>query len=110
MVTSVRRRRRDFAILQTLGCTRRQLTMTVAAQATTFACIACLVGIPLGLLGGRWAWSAVANVLGIPDEPRIDVAALVALAPVLVVLTNVVALAPGRIARHTKPAGPLRAE
>ncbi len=87
-----------------------ELTMTVA-QATTFACIACLIGIPLGLLAGHWAWLEVARrAPGVPDETRIDVAALVALPPVLVVLTNVVALIPARIARHTKPAAPLRAE
>src|SRR5207249_2799805 len=61
MVSSVRRRRRDFAVLEALGCVRRQLWAAIAVQATTFAFVACLVGIPLGFAAGRWAWSAIAG-------------------------------------------------
>jgi hypothetical protein len=55
LVTSVRRRRRDLAILKTLGFERIQVSQTVAWQATTFALLATLVGVPLGIAGGRWA-------------------------------------------------------
>jgi hypothetical protein len=49
LVTSVRRRRRDLAILKTLGFTRGQVSATVAWQATTLAVVALLVGMPLGV-------------------------------------------------------------
>jgi hypothetical protein len=110
MVISVRRRRRDFAVLETLGYVGRQLSITVAAQATTFACVACLVGIPLGVVMGQWTWTGVAHALGIPAEPTVSLLALILIAPVLIVLTNAVALLPASIARRTRPAVALRAE
>jgi predicted lysophospholipase L1 biosynthesis ABC-type transport system permease subunit len=69
LVTSVRRRRRDLATLKTLGFTRGQVPQTVAWQATTFALLALLVGVPLGVAGGRWAWRLVADQLGVVSGP-----------------------------------------
>ena len=39
LVTSVRRRRRDFALLKTLGFTRRQLAAAIAWQSTVIIAI-----------------------------------------------------------------------
>ena len=55
LVTSIRRRRRDLAVLKTLGFVRRQVSATVAWQATTLAVIALVLGVPLGIAAGRWA-------------------------------------------------------
>ena len=65
LVTAVRRRRRDLAVLKTLGFDRRQVRMTVAWHATTVACIGLLLGIPLGVAVGRLVWRAVAENLGV---------------------------------------------
>ena len=54
LASSTRRRRRDLAILKTLGFARRQLRQAVAWQATTIAAIALLIGLPAGVAGGRW--------------------------------------------------------
>ena len=64
LVISVRRRRRDLAILKTIGFLRSQVAAVVAWQATSFALLALLLGLPLGIAGGRWAWSAVASGIG----------------------------------------------
>ena len=64
LVASVRRRRRDFAILKTLGFARRQVSATVVWQASTMLVIALAVGLPLGVAAGRWAWTVVAEQLG----------------------------------------------
>ena len=61
LVTSVRRRRRDLAILRTIGFTRRQIVATIAWQATTIAVIALLIGVPLGFLVGRFTWALFAD-------------------------------------------------
>jgi putative ABC transport system permease protein len=45
LVSSVRRRRRDMAILKTLGFVRGLLSAMVAWQATTFALVALLAGL-----------------------------------------------------------------
>ena len=48
LVTSIRKRRRDLAVIKTLGATRRQLASAVAWQATTLVAVALVVGVPLG--------------------------------------------------------------
>src|SRR5205823_9586917 len=57
LVSSVRRRRRDLAVLKTLGFVRGQVSLAVVWQATTLSAIALLIGVPLGTAGGRWAWT-----------------------------------------------------
>ena len=110
LVTSVRRRRRDFALLKTLGFTRRQVSTTVAWQATTVGVVALLVGVPLGLVLGRWAWTTLADSLGTVAEPIVPALAVLAAIPVVLVLVNLVAFAPGRVAARLRPATVLRAE
>ena len=62
LVTGVRRRRRDLAVLKTLGLVRSQVLRVVAWQASALAGAALLVGLPLGVLAGRWAWALFAGV------------------------------------------------
>ena len=50
LLTSVRRRRRDLAVLRTLGFTGGQVRATVSWMAVTLAAVALAVGIPVGLL------------------------------------------------------------
>ena len=52
LASSTRRRRRDLAILKSLGFARRQLRHAIAWQATTIAAIALLIGLPIGVAGG----------------------------------------------------------
>ena len=61
LVASVRRRRRDFALLKTLGFTRRQLAGAVAWQSTVIAAAGLVIGVPLGIAAGRWLWLAFAR-------------------------------------------------
>lgn len=104
LVTSIRNRRRDLAVMKTLGFTRRQLASAVAWQATTLVAVALLVGIPLGVIGGQVIWRAFANDLGIDTSAVIPVLAFVAIVIAGVVIANLIALLPGRAAART-PAG-----
>jgi ABC-type lipoprotein release transport system permease subunit len=109
LVTSIRRRRRDLALLKTIGFQRGQISATVAWQATTFATVA-LIGLPLGLALGRVLWRALANQLGIvPDVATPSLALLVAV-PATIILANLVAVIPGWVAGRIRPATALRAE
>ena len=110
LVTGVRRRRRDLALLKTLGFTRGQVSGAVAWQASTIGVIALVVGIPLGVVLGRWAWSALANNLGTVSEPIVPIALLLVAIPVVLVLLNAVAYLPGRVAARLRPATVLRSE
>ncbi len=110
LVTSIRRRRRDLAILKTLGFVRRQISATVAWQATTLASIALLIGLPLGVAVGRWVWTLFAVRIGVIPEPVVELRPLLLAIPVTLLLANLIALVPGRLAAATQPATALRAE
>jgi hypothetical protein len=110
LVTSVRRRRRDLALLATLGFTRRQVSAAVAWQATTVGVVALIVGVPLGIVIGRSGWNSLAENLGTVAEPVVPVLGVLLTVPVVLLLVNLVAFVPGRMAARLRPAVVLRAE
>jgi hypothetical protein len=110
LVTSVRRRRRDLAMLKTLGFTRGQVSQTVAWQATTFALLAALAGLPVGIAAGRWAWRLVADQLGVVSGPVVPPAPVLAVAAGAVLAANLAAAGPGWMAARVRPATVLRSE
>ena len=67
--SSVRRRRHDLALLKTLGFTRRQLASTVRWQASVTVVVGLVVGVPLGVIAGRWLWEVFARDLDVVPEP-----------------------------------------
>jgi ABC-type antimicrobial peptide transport system permease subunit len=110
LVSSLRRRRREFAVLKTLGFTRRQVRATVAWQASTVAAFGLVVGIPLGLLVGTFLWRRVANQLGISGDPTWPVLGVLVLIPAAIVAVNLIAAVPAARAARTRPAVVLRSE
>lgn len=109
IVASARRRRRDFAIMKVLGLIRRQLNAVTAWQVTTLTGLALLVGIPLGVAGGHWAWELFAANVGLSPDATTPMSLLLII-PVTIVAANVIALRPGRLAARLSPAAVLRAE
>lgn len=109
LITSIRRRRRDIAILMTLGFERRDIRATLAWQATTIAAVGLLVGVPIGIGIGRFAWNLFATDLGVAPEPVAPVWPGLLVIPAAVLLANLVSLIPGRMAAAT-PSAILRAE
>jgi ABC-type lipoprotein release transport system permease subunit len=62
LVSSVRQRRRDLALLKTMGFVRRQLAAAVAWQASVAAVI--------GIVAGRWLWNLFAEqIYAVPYPP-----------------------------------------
>lgn len=110
IVTAIRRRRRDVAILKTIGFVRGQARRVVAWQATITVVVAAAAGIPLGLIGGRWLWIQVADRLGVLARPQVTPLLLALLLPAVVVLANLIAALPARSAARTPPALVLRSE
>jgi hypothetical protein len=109
LLTSVRRRRRELAILKTIGFVTRQVRATVAWQATAIAGVSLVVGLPLGLVLGRWAWTLFADQDAIAPVPVVSALTLLAF-PAVLVLANAIAAIPARAAGRTKPAEVLRSE
>jgi ABC-type lipoprotein release transport system permease subunit len=110
LIASVRRHRRDFAVLRALGFTRRQVMTAVGAQATTVAVVALVVGLPCGVLLGRLGWGVFTNGLAVPNNPIAPAVALVVAIPVAVLVANVLAAGPGFLAARLRPADALRSE
>jgi ABC-type antimicrobial peptide transport system permease subunit len=110
LVTVLRRRRRDLGVLKTLGFVRGQVAATVAWQATTLAFLALLVGLPLGLVAGRWAWLLVNRDLHSLASPVTPTIALLVAVPATMLVANLVAALPARAAAATRPAVVLRSE
>jgi len=107
---SIRRRRRDFALLKTIGFTRSQLAAAVAWQATVTAAIGLVIGIPLGIAAGRWLWLAFASELAAVPDPVIPAVSITLAAVAALILANLVAAVPGLRAARTPAATVLRAE
>jgi putative ABC transport system permease protein len=107
LVSSIRRRRRDLAILKTLGFARRQISAAVAWQATTLVALALLVGLPIGAALGREVWASFATNLGVSHNPRTPPALAIAI-PVALTIGNLIAAIPGVLARRVAPAKVLR--
>jgi PPIC-type PPIASE domain/FtsX-like permease family/MacB-like periplasmic core domain len=110
LVTAIRRRRRQLAVLKTLGFDRRQLLATVAWQATTFAAIGLALGIPLGIAAGRWTWYLFAQQIEVVPEPVTPLPLVLLVIPAAILLANLVAALPGWSAAQTRAAAVLRAE
>ncbi len=66
-VASARRRRRDYAILKVLGLRRAQLRAVALWQACAVTLAALVIGVPLGVGAGRWAWQAFATQAGLSN-------------------------------------------
>jgi putative ABC transport system permease protein len=110
LITSIRRRRQDIAVLKTLGFVRGQVSATVAWQATTLGVLSLLIGVPLGIVAGRWGWNVFADHLGVVPDAVIPGILLLIIAPATIVVANLLAVVPGRVASRLRPATVLRSE
>jgi hypothetical protein len=110
LAASVRRRRRDLALLKTLGFSQRQLAATVSWQASVAAVIGIVMGVPVGIALGRWLWILFAHQIFAVSDPTVPVGQVVLVAVGALVLANLVAAVPGRIAARSSTALLLRAD
>ncbi len=110
LLASVRQRRRDLALLKTVGFVRWQLAAAVAWQATVAALVGIVVGIPLGVVTGRWLWDLFARQIYAVPYPTVSVPSIALVALGTLLLANIVAAVPARNAARTPTAFMLRAE
>jgi len=110
LVTAVRRRRHDLAVLKTLGFDRGQVRRAVAWQATATAVLTAAIAIPLGAITGRWVWILFANQAGFVADPVVDLSRIGLTFAAAILVANVVAALPARAAARTQPAVVLRSE
>jgi ABC-type lipoprotein release transport system permease subunit len=108
--SQLKTRRRELAVLQQLGLTRPELGRVTVWQAAPLALLAVVLGIPIGLLAGRAAYTDFASRLGVVASPSVPAVWVLALATVLA-LTFVLSIGvASRLARRANPASALRQE
>jgi ABC-type lipoprotein release transport system permease subunit len=103
MITSVRNRRRDLAVLRAVGAHQSWVTRVVHWQATAFGVVALLIGVPLGLVAGRTVYRAFADSIGAVPEPSLPYLRLVGVAVGLMLIANLATVVPARRARRLAP-------
>ena len=91
MFTSLRARRRDMAVLRSLGADRRFLARAVHWQSTTFTLVPALVAAPVGFITGRALFAVYANGIGAIDEASVPVVTVASFIAGVVVMANAVA-------------------
>ena len=110
LLSAARRRRRDLAVLKVLGFVRGQVRTVVLSQSLTYVGVAMLIGLPLGVAAGRFAWNVFADRQGIVAEVVVPLPSLLLVVPGAVLLGVALALGPARWAASTRPAEVLRTE
>ena len=110
LVTRVRRRRRDLAILKIIGMRRTQLLTVVSWQATALTAAALILGIPMGILAGRWSWVLFARSVGVDPSAHVPALLVLAEAAAALLVAITAAIAPGYAAARVRPAAVLRTE
>jgi ABC-type lipoprotein release transport system permease subunit len=110
LATAVRRRRHDMAVLRSLGMTRRQSRLTVAAQASVIGVVGLIFGLPLGVAAGRTSWRVLAEATPVLYIAPLAVLVLVIAVPATLATANLLAALPARRAARLKVAATLRAE
>ena len=110
LIASVRRRRRDLALLKTLGFTHRQLAAVVAWQSTIAVAVGVVIGVPLGIVVGRLLWDGFAAEIHVVPASVAPMTTIALIAVGALLLANIAAAIPARQAARTPTAVLLHAE
>ena len=110
LATAARRRRREVAVFKALGLARRQLRRLLAGEASTFVGLALLVGLPLGVVAGRLAWTLAADGLGSEIGPTVPLLMIGAATLVVLILVNLYAQGLATVVARREPGVDLRTE
>ena len=110
LLTSLRARQHDLAIVRALGAAPAMVRRAVHWQATLVTLVPAVIGLPLGLVAGRLVFTAFADDIGAVDAPALPVLVLAGVLVGVVALANLVALWPARMARRWSASVALRRE
>lgn len=110
LLLSIRSRRRDRAILSSLGADREWLLRSVHWQATMFALLPVVISVPVGIVAGRLVFAAFATNMGAVSDAALPFAIVGAGGVAVFVAANAIAALPARRASSIEPARLLRTE
>jgi hypothetical protein len=103
ILSSVRARRRELAILRSLGADRGWITRVVHWQATVLTALPAVAGIPLGLVVGRLVFAGFADSMGAVRDAALPLVVLLLGAIGVVVVANAVAALGSQRIRRREP-------
>jgi hypothetical protein len=110
LIMTVRRRRRDLAVLRAVGLRPRQSAACIFWQAMTVAVVALAIGIPLGIVIGRISWRWVAESTPLLYVAPVAALAIIVAIPATIIIANMLAAYPATRAAGVRPAEVLRTE
>ena len=110
LIVSVRRQRRDLAVLRAVGIAGGGIRRIVSVQSLVVSAMGLVVGVPLGIVIGRVAWISVARGLGVVVHTSVPVLWLLAIVVAVIAVDLVSSLLPARSAARLHPAETLRSE
>ena len=110
LLTSIRRRRRELAVLMSLGFTRRQVSAAVAWQSVTLAAVAIAIGLPVGIAAGRWIWMVFSTHLNAVSSVHVPLVPTLLMIPGALLIAILLAVGPAWSTRRLHPAAVLRSE
>jgi putative ABC transport system permease protein len=109
---SIRERRRDFAVLKSVGFTPSQIVAAVFSGSAVIALAGVAIGIPLGLVASRVVFDILSNAAGIGTGVGVlpGVWWLAPLVPIALIVAAIASAIPARIASNLQVAEALRYE
>jgi hypothetical protein len=110
VAVSTRRRTHDFAVLRTIGFVPGQVRAAIRWQAIVTVLAGAVVGVPLGIVVGRWVWAIVADGVGVTTEVALPFAQLAAALTAVFFAAVAIAWIPSRLAARRSPAVVLRSD
>lgn len=110
LVSGTARRRLHLGVLRALGFRPAQVRAAIVVQSITLALVAVVVGLPLGIVVGRWLWHLVSDDIGALNAPATPWLVILLALPVTVAWACALAWWPARRASRASVAASLRAE
>jgi hypothetical protein len=110
LITSTSGRRREIAVLRSLGFVGRQVLRTVWWQSAVIIGVAVLIGLPLGIALGRAGWNLLKGQMAVAASAATPVVSLGVLVAATAVLALIAASGPAFRAASTTTSSALRSE
>lgn len=99
---------RGRLLLKVLGFVNGQVASAVAWQSTTVALVGIVIGVPVGIAIGRAIWGAFASNLGAVPVSVVPSLLLGILVAGVLVVANLIAVAPALVAIRARPGDLMR--
>jgi hypothetical protein len=110
VASAMRLHRRDVALLRAVGFRPGQVRIAMLCQAAFLVVVAGIVGIPIGVIVGRWSWRVAVDGIGALVVPVVPIATVAGLVAASLLAAIAVGLVAALAVRRTSIAAVLRTE